>query len=112
VPVRRSGAKEGRRVLNGKPAAPSTRVTGYFFFFPFDLLEPDGITLATVLTIELAIFATTPFLDLAFALGFAFAFGFVCALGALLVFVRGLVVAAFFAIADSAISYPLQITLN
>jgi hypothetical protein len=32
----------------------------------------------------------------------AFAFGFVCALGALLVFVLDLVVAAFFAIADSA----------
>jgi hypothetical protein len=59
-------------------------------------LEPDGSTLATVLAIELAIFATTPFLDLAFALGFAFD----CALGALLVFVLGLV-AAFFAITDS-----------
>ena len=70
----------------------------YRFFFPFDFLEPDGNTLATVLAIELAIFATTPFL--AFARGFAFAF--VCALGALLVFVLGLVVAAFFAIADSA----------
>jgi hypothetical protein len=69
---------------------------------PFDFLEPDGSTLATVLAIELAIFATTPFLDLAFALDFALAFGFVCALGALLVFVLGLVVAAFFAIADSA----------
>jgi hypothetical protein len=64
-------------------------------------LEPDGSTLATVLAIELAIFATTPFLDLAFALGFALAFGFVCALGALLVFVLGLV-AAFFAITDTA----------
>jgi hypothetical protein len=68
-------------------------------------LELDGSTLATVLAIELAIFATTLFLDLAFALGFVlaatFAFGFVCALGAFLVFVLGLVVAAFFAIADS-----------
>jgi hypothetical protein len=88
----------------------------YLFFFPFAFLEPDGITLATVLAIELAIFATTPFLDLAFALGFALAatlaFGFVCALGALLVFVLDLVVAAFFAIADSAMRYRFQITLN
>jgi hypothetical protein len=67
-------------------------------------LEPEGITLATVLAIELAIFATTPFLDLLFALGFAF--------DALLVFDFGLVVAAFFAIADSPMRYPFQITLN
>jgi hypothetical protein len=79
-----------------------TSAQPYRFFFPFDFLEPDGITLATVLAIELAILATTPFLDFAFALGFALAFDFVCALGALLVFVLGLVVAAFFAIADSA----------
>jgi hypothetical protein len=77
----------------------------------FDFLEPDGITLATVLAMELAIFATTPFLDLAFALGFALAFGFVCAFDALLVLDFGLVVAAFFAITDSAMRSPFQITL-
>ncbi len=87
-------------------------LNNYRFFFPADFLEPDGNTLATVLAIELAIFATTPFLDLAFPLGFALAFDFFCAFGALLVFVLGLVVAAFFAIADSAMRYPLQITLN
>jgi hypothetical protein len=73
-------------------------------------LEPDGITLATVLAIELAIFATTPFLDLLFALGFAFAFGAAFAFAVLLVFIFGLVVAAFFAIADSPTRYPFHIT--
>jgi hypothetical protein len=69
-------------------------------------LEPVGITLATVLTIELAIFATTPFLALRFFVPVVFDLVF----DALLVF--GLVVAAFFAIDDSAMRSPLQITLN
>jgi hypothetical protein len=80
----------------------------YRFFFPFDFLEPDGITLATVLAIELAIFATTPFLELRFFDPAVFDLVF----DALLVLDFGLVVAAFFAITDTATPSPFQITLN
>jgi len=79
----------------------------YRFFFPFDFFEPDGNTLATVLAIELAIFATTPFLELRFFAFVVFDLVFV----ALLVLDFGLVVAAFFAITDSGTAFPLQIML-
>jgi hypothetical protein len=72
----------------------------YFFFLPF--FEPDGITLATVLAIELAIFATTPFLGARFLAVFLEAvvfFDLVCAFGAGLEFV--FFFAAFFAITDT-----------
>jgi hypothetical protein len=73
--------------------------------------EPDGITLATVLAMELAIFATTPFLAVRFlapVVVFFFAFVF----EALLVLDFGLVVAAFFAITDSGTPSTIQIILN
>jgi hypothetical protein len=72
-------------------------------------LEPDGITLATVLAIELAILATTPFLRLRF---FAPVVFFDLVFVALLVLDFDLVVAAFFAITDSGTASSLQITLN
>lgn len=75
---------------------------------PFPFLEPDGITLATVLAIELAIFATTPFFELRFLAPVVF---FDLVFVALLDFDFGLVVAAFFAITDSGTASPLQITL-
>ncbi|PYJ12166.1 MAG: hypothetical protein DMF06_00435 [Verrucomicrobia bacterium] len=65
-------------------------------------MEPEGITLATVLTMELAIFATTPFLALRFFAVGAFLFVF----ETLLVLDFGLVVAAFFAITDSPMRSP------
>jgi hypothetical protein len=76
----------------------------YRFFFPFDFLEPVGITLATVLTIELAIFATTPFLAVRFFAPVVFDLAF----APLLVFVFDLVVAAFFAINDSPMRSPFS----
>lgn len=62
--------------------------------------ERDGITLATVLAIDVAIFATTPFFDLRFVLEAAgrFVFDF----GAGLDFDFALDFVAVFAIADSA----------
>jgi hypothetical protein len=72
-------------------------------------LEPDGITLATVLAIELAIFATTPFLEPRL---FAPAVFFDRVFVALLVLDFDLVAAAFFAITDSGTASSLQITLN
>jgi hydrogenase/urease accessory protein HupE len=75
----------------------------YRFFFPFDFFEPDGITLATVLAIELAMVATTPFLEVRF-FAFVVVFDLLCALGAALDLV--LVVAFFFA-AVFAITDPL-----
>ena len=66
-------------------------------------MEP-GITLATVLAIELAIFATTPFfLELRF---------FAPVLFFDLVFDFGLVIAAFFAITQSGTRSPNQIILK
>lgn len=86
-------------------AARRSRPLTYFFFFPFDFEEPDGNTLATVLAIELATLATTPFCGLRF---FAFAFDFAGALGAALgfVFVFALVFAEVLAITDSATPSP------
>jgi hypothetical protein len=72
--------------------------------------DPDGITLATVLAIELAILATTPFLAVRFLAPVVFFFAFV--FEALLVLDFGLVVAAFFAITDSGTPSPIQIILN
>lgn len=72
-------------------------------------MEPEGITLATVLAIELAIFETTPFLELRFfdpPVDFA-DLVFV----ALLDLDFDLVVAAFFAITNSGTPCPLEITL-
>jgi hypothetical protein len=71
---------------------------------PFAFLEPEGSTLATVLAIELAIVATTPFFELRF-------FDFVRAFGAVLVLVFAFFFAAFLAINDSATASPVQITL-
>jgi hypothetical protein len=82
-------------LLSSNLVAPARRT--YRFFFPFDFLEPDGITLATVLAIELAIFATTPFLELRFLALVLFDLVF----DALWGFVFGLVFAAVFAIADT-----------
>ena len=67
-------------------------------------MEPDGITLATVLAIELAIFATTPFFELRF-------FAFVRVFGAALDLVFAFCFAAFLAINDSATASLIQITL-
>ena len=67
-------------------------------------MEPEGSTLATVLAIELAIVATTPFFELRF-------FDFVRAFGAVLGLVFAFFVAAFLAISDSGTASPLQITL-
>jgi hypothetical protein len=78
----------------------------YRFFFPFDFLEPEGSTLATVLAIELAIVATTPFFELRF-----FVFDFVRVFGAVLDLVFAVFFAAFLAISDSATASLLQITL-
>lgn len=80
--------------------------SSYRFFFPFDFLEPDGITLATVLAIELAILATTPFLEPRFFDPVVF-FGLVFVV---LVF-DFVFVAAFFAITDSGTASLLQILL-
>jgi len=71
-------------------------------------LEPDGSTLATVLAIELAIFATTPFLELRFFAPVVFDLVFV----ALLVLDFGLVVAAFLAITDPAMRSPFSRTAS
>jgi hypothetical protein len=68
-------------------------------------LEPDGITLLTVLAIELAIVATTPFFELRF-----FVFDFVRAFGAALDLVFAVFFAAFLAMNDSATASPLQVT--
>jgi hypothetical protein len=87
---------------------PASFLGSYRFFFPFDFFELDGITPATVLTIELAILATTPFLELRF---FAPVDFFDLVFDALLVFDFGLVVAAFLAINDSATASSFQITL-
>jgi len=87
------------------PAITSGGRLNYRFFFPFDFLEP-GITLATVLAIELAIVATTPFLELRF-----FVFDFVRAFGAVLVLVFAVFFTAFFAISESATASSFQITL-
>jgi hypothetical protein len=83
--------------------SPAAASRPYRFFFPFDFFEPDGITLATVLAIELAMVATTPFLDVRF-FAFVVVFDLLCALGAALDLV--LVVAFFFA-AVFAITDPL-----
>jgi hypothetical protein len=72
-------------------------------------LEPDGSTLATVLAIELASVATTPFFELRF---FVFVFDFVCAFGAFFELVFVDFFAAFLAISDSATPSPVQITFN
>ena len=96
-----------QRIPAGTLSASAARLD-YRFFFPFDFLEPDGITLATVLAMELAIFATTPFLELRF---FAPVVFLDLVFVALLVFDFGLGAAAFFAITDSGTSSPLQVTL-
>lgn len=80
----------------------------YRFFFPFDFLEPEGITLATVLTIELAIFATTPFLELRFFAPVVF-FDLVCGFDFDLGF--AFVFAVVLAMTDSDTASLLQITL-
>ena len=72
-----------------------------------DFFEPDGNTLATVLAIELASVATTPFFELRFFV----VFDFVRAFGAVLDFVVAFFVAAFLAISDSAMASALQIIL-
>jgi hypothetical protein len=69
-------------------------------------LEREGITLATVLAIELAIFATTPLFELRF-----FVFDFVCAFGAVLDLVVVFFFAAFLAISDCATASSVLITL-
>ena len=94
-------------IARGASARPPT--SDYRFFFPFDFLEPDGITLATVLAMELAILATTPFLDVRF---FAPVVFFDLVFVALLFLDFDLVVAAFFAITDSGTASSLQIILN
>jgi hypothetical protein len=66
------------------------------------------MTLATVLAIELAILATTPFLELRF---FAPVVFFDLDFVAVLFFDFDLVVAAFLAIIDSGMASPLQITI-
>jgi hypothetical protein len=68
-------------------------------------LEPDGITLATVLAIELAILATTPFLELRFFAPVVF-FDLGCGFDLDLVF--AFVFAAFLAINDSATASSLH----
>jgi len=97
-----------QRIPAVRPPPGPRLCADYRFFFPFAFLEPDGITLATVLAIELAIFATTPFLELRF---FAPVVFFDLVFVALLVFDFGLVAAAFFAITDSGTASPLQVTL-
>jgi hypothetical protein len=74
-------------------------------------LEPDGITLATVLAIELAIFATTPFFVLRFFV-FVVVFDLVRVFGADLDLVFVFFFAAFLAMSDSAMASRVQVTFN
>lgn len=105
--ARRSFERRGRMSVRPGERIRAVNQTGYRFFLPFDFLEPDGITLATVLAMELAIFATTPFLELRF---FAPVVFLDLVFVALLVFDFGLVVAAFLAIINFGTASPLQIT--